>query len=78
MKDLSALTPPLLMAAIVVVAIIAFLRHEMARGRASQRTADSRSPATDVAEAAEGSGTEQRGEQHGVQAKTAASGPSDG
>jgi hypothetical protein len=31
MQDLSALTPPLLMAAVVVVAIVAFLRHEMNR-----------------------------------------------
>jgi len=34
MKDLTVLTPPLLMAAAVVVAIVAFLRHEMGRGRA--------------------------------------------
>jgi hypothetical protein len=34
MKDLTVLTPPLLMAAAVVVAVVAFLRHEMGRGRA--------------------------------------------
>jgi hypothetical protein len=33
MQDLSVLTPPLLMCAAVVVAIVAFLRHEMNRSR---------------------------------------------
>ena len=33
MKDLSVLTPPLLMGAVVVLAIVAFLRHEMRRSR---------------------------------------------
>ncbi len=33
MQDLSALTPPLLMCAVVVIAIVAFLRHEMNRSR---------------------------------------------
>ncbi len=33
MKDLTVLTPPLLMAAVVVIAIVAFLRHELGRGR---------------------------------------------
>jgi hypothetical protein len=33
MQDLSALTPPLLMCAAVLVAIGMFLRHEMRRGR---------------------------------------------
>jgi hypothetical protein len=33
MKDLSVLTPPLLMGAVIVVAIVAFLRHEMRRSR---------------------------------------------
>ena len=33
MKDLSVLTPPLLMGAVVVIAIVAFLRHEMGRSR---------------------------------------------
>lgn len=33
MKDLTALTPPLLMAAAVITAVVMFLRHEMARGR---------------------------------------------
>jgi hypothetical protein len=32
MKDLSALTPPFLVAAVVIIAIVAFLRHEMGRG----------------------------------------------
>jgi hypothetical protein len=34
MQDLTALTPPLLMCAAVLVAIGLFLRHEMRRGRA--------------------------------------------
>jgi len=33
MSALAALTPPFLMCAAVVVAIVAFLRHEMGRGR---------------------------------------------
>jgi hypothetical protein len=33
MADLSALTPPFLVAAVVIIAIAAFLRHEMGRGR---------------------------------------------
>ena len=42
MKDLSVLTPPLLMAAVVVLAIVAFLRHEMRRSRSGRddQTAD--------------------------------------
>jgi len=34
MQALSALTPPLLVCAVVVIAIVAFLRHEMGRSRA--------------------------------------------
>ena len=33
MNDLAALTPPFLMAAAVIAAIVAFLRHEMGRKR---------------------------------------------
>jgi len=33
MKDLSVLTPPFLVAAVVIIAIVAFVRHEMGRGR---------------------------------------------
>ncbi len=36
MKDLSVLTPPLLMGAVVVMAVVAFLRHEMRRSRPSR------------------------------------------
>jgi hypothetical protein len=39
MQALSALTPPLLVCAVVVIAIVAFLRHEMGRSRAD-RSAD--------------------------------------
>jgi hypothetical protein len=37
MQDLSALTPPLLTCAVVVIAIVAFLRHEMNRSRADKQ-----------------------------------------
>jgi hypothetical protein len=40
MKDLSALTPPFLMAAVVIIAIVAFLRHEMGRGRVDSADPD--------------------------------------
>ena len=33
MQALSALTPPLLVCAVVIIAIVAFLRHEMRRSR---------------------------------------------
>lgn len=33
MKDLSVLTPPFLMCAVVIIAIVAFLRHEMGPSR---------------------------------------------
>jgi hypothetical protein len=36
MKDLAVLTPPFLMAAAVITAIVAFLRHEMGRQRADR------------------------------------------
>jgi hypothetical protein len=39
MQALSALTPPLLVCAVVIVAIVAFLRHEMARSRADRPAA---------------------------------------
>jgi FtsZ-interacting cell division protein ZipA len=38
MQALSALTPPLLVCAVVVIAIVAFLRHEMSRSRADRST----------------------------------------
>jgi hypothetical protein len=45
MQDLSALTPPLLMCAVVVVAIVAFLRHEMNRSRADSSSQGENTPA---------------------------------
>ncbi len=36
MQDLSALTPPLLVCAVVIIAIVAFLRHEMGRSRGGE------------------------------------------
>jgi hypothetical protein len=36
MQALSALTPPLVVCAVVIIAIVAFLRHEMARSRAGR------------------------------------------
>jgi hypothetical protein len=38
MQDLSVLTPPLLMCTVVVIAIVAFLRHEMNRSRTDSST----------------------------------------
>jgi hypothetical protein len=38
MQDLSALTPPLLMCAVVIVAIVAFLRYEMNRSSTENST----------------------------------------
>jgi hypothetical protein len=40
MSVLAALTPPFLMCAVVIVAIVAFLRHEMGRGRARRAVGD--------------------------------------
>src|ERR1700729_124399 len=40
MKYVSVLTPPFLMCAVVVYAVVAFLRHEMRRGRADQAEQD--------------------------------------
>jgi len=39
MQALSALTPPLLVCAVVVIAILAFLRHEMGRSRTDRSAA---------------------------------------
>jgi hypothetical protein len=36
MNDLAVLTPPFLVAAVVITAIVAFLRHEMGRKRADR------------------------------------------
>jgi hypothetical protein len=43
MKDLAVLTPPFLMAAAVITAIVAFLRHEMGR-----KGADRADPEEDI------------------------------
>jgi hypothetical protein len=40
MNDLSVLTPPFLVAAVVIIAIVAFLRHEMGRGRVDRADPD--------------------------------------
>jgi hypothetical protein len=40
MNDLAALTPPFLVAAAVIIAIIAFLRHEIGRKRADRADLD--------------------------------------
>lgn len=40
MQDLSVLTPPLLMCAVVIIAIVAFLRHEMNRSRTDKSAPD--------------------------------------
>jgi hypothetical protein len=50
MNDLTALTPPFLMAAAVITAIVMFLRHEMRRGRAgrSGHGEDAQEPGADA------------------------------
>jgi hypothetical protein len=55
MQDLSALTPPLLMAGVVVIAIVAFLRHEMGRGhsRRDRSAREEEMSASELARAAE-------------------------
>lgn len=45
MKDLSVLTPPLLVCAAVLIAIVTFLRHEMGRGNRSRE--DQADPSSD-------------------------------
>jgi hypothetical protein len=47
MNDLAVLTPPFLVAAAVIIAIVAFLRHEMGRKRADRAdpNGDFREPA---------------------------------
>ena len=40
MKDLSVLTPPFLVAAVVIIAIVAFLRHEMGRSHVDRADPD--------------------------------------
>jgi hypothetical protein len=69
--DLSALTPPALMALVVIVAIVAFLRHEMG-GKRDREDAGSASdidaepvngeaePATPADRTVDSSGTERR------------------
>jgi hypothetical protein len=47
MKDLTVLTPPLLMAAAVITAIVMFLRHEMGRGRSGHAHPEDDIPAAD-------------------------------
>lgn len=52
MNDLAVLTPPFLVCAVVVVAIVAFLRHEMGRARPNRRVGgdDDSAPATTTAD----------------------------
>jgi hypothetical protein len=40
MADLSVLTPPFLVAAAVIIGIVAFVRHEMGRGRVDRADPD--------------------------------------
>jgi hypothetical protein len=46
MQDLAALTPPLLVCGVVVIAIVAFLRHEMNRSRADKSASSENLPVT--------------------------------
>jgi hypothetical protein len=45
MNDLAVLTPPLLVAAAVIIAIVAFLRHEIGRGRTDRGALEDENPA---------------------------------
>jgi hypothetical protein len=46
-QDLSVLTPPLLMCAVVVIAVVAFVRHEMGKKRSGDDSRESEDfPAT--------------------------------
>ena len=47
MQDLAVLTPPLLVCAAVIIAIVAFLRHEMSRSRPGQPAPGEKIPASD-------------------------------
>ena len=65
MQDLSALTPPLLMCAVVVFAVVAFLRHEMRPSRADPGDQDDNiSPVP--AQAADGDDNERAAETDGA------------
>ena len=46
MQDIAALTPPLLVCAVVIIAIVAFLRHEMSRSRTDESAPGDQAPAT--------------------------------
>jgi hypothetical protein len=56
MQDISALTPPLLMCAAVLVAIGAFLRHEMNRKRPADEDSPDDIPAVPPISGGQGSG----------------------
>ena len=47
MNDLAALTPPFLVAAAVIIAIVAFLRHEMGRKRVDRSDLQDNIPAAE-------------------------------
>jgi hypothetical protein len=66
MNDLTALTPPILMCAVVIVAIAAFVRHEMRRGRTD------RDEAADDSSTAPGKPAEEFGDNEGSGADASA------
>ncbi len=70
MKDLSALAPPFLMCAVVVVAIAAFVRHEMGRGRTDRSAATDESSAAMHEQAGEFDGNAGSGAETSAQAST--------
>jgi hypothetical protein len=53
MQALSALTPPLLVCAVVIIAIVAFLRHEMSRSRTDRSAAGDETEVPEVPSCAE-------------------------
>jgi hypothetical protein len=71
MQDLSVLTPPLLMCAVVIIAIVAFLRHEMNRSRA-----DKSAPGENMSAVAERRDDPESQQQHDPDAARTTSGDS--
>lgn len=68
MRDLAVLTPPFLVAAAVITAVVAFLRHEMGRKRADRADLEDDFPApglyADTTEADNAEDSKSAGDQH--------------
>jgi hypothetical protein len=66
MQDLAVLTPPLLVCAAVIVAIIVFLRHEMGRSGPDESATGDETPASASSARAE-IDSEEHGDAHAPQ-----------